>query len=171
MTNIQTLTDQIKAAIAAQPDLKAKVAFINQLRAAIAEASPLREPVDLIQWVDAECLQANNYNPNKVATPEMSLLYESIKQDGYTQPIVAYKMGDRQYEIVDGFHRNRVGKEFDDIKERVHGYLPVVLINKPLDERIGSTIRHNRARGTHQIRAMSDIVVDLVKEEIGRAHV
>lgn len=164
MNEIKELAERIKSLIASQHDLKEKIALINQLRNIIAEVSPIKEPVDLLQWVESDLLQANNYNPNKVATPEMNLLYESIKQDGYTQPIVAYKMGDRHYEIVDGFHRNRVGKEFDDIKARVHGYLPVVLINKPLDERIGSTIRHNRARGTHQIRAMSDIVVDLVKE-------
>jgi len=73
-------------------------------------------------------------------------------------------VGDGNYEIVDGFHRSRVGKENIDIAARTKGFLPVVVIDKPLDERMGSTIRHNRARGTHQIRSMSDIVLDLVRQ-------
>ncbi|MGG3987667.1 ParB/RepB/Spo0J family partition protein [Bacillus smithii] len=112
----------------------------------------------------ADQVQANEYNPNKVASPEMKLLHTSIKLDGYTQPIVVYRLNNGKYEVVDGFHRNRVGKEYADIRERIHGYLPVVVIDKPLDERMGSTIRHNRARGTHQIRSMSDIVIDLSRE-------
>ena len=79
------------------------------------------------------------------------------------RPIVAYKLDNGEYEVVDGFHRNRVGKEYKDINKRIHGYLPLVILDKPLDERIGSTIRHNRARGTHQIRSMSEIVIDLSK--------
>ena len=107
-------------------------------------------------------MQANDYNPNKVAPPEMRLLELSIKQDGYTQPIVAYydKKQDK-YIIVDGFHRHRVGKESKDVKERVKGYLPLVVIDKPLKERIASTIRHNRARGTHEILPMAKIVEKL----------
>uniref|UniRef100_UPI000377ECA4 IbrB-like domain-containing protein n=1 Tax=Streptococcus sobrinus TaxID=1310 RepID=UPI000377ECA4 len=84
----------------------------------------------------ADQVQANAYNPNKVATPEMKLLHTSIKLDGYTQPIVAYKLDDDKYEVVDGFHRSRVGKEYKDINERVHGFLPVVVIDKPIDERM-----------------------------------
>ena len=112
----------------------------------------------------ADNIEANEYNPNKVASDEMNLLYESIRLDGYTQPIVAYKKDDTNYEIVDGFHRNRVGREHKDINERLHNYLPLTIIDKPLDERMGSTIRHNRARGSHQIRSMSDIVCDLSQE-------
>lgn len=141
-----------------------KVELLNQARKAISELSPFEDPVDYIQWVPMKYIHANSYNPNKVATPEMKLLHESIKTDGYTMPIVAYKISEKKYEIVDGFHRNRVGKEYLDIKERVYGYLPLSIIDKPLDERIGSTIRHNRARGTHQIRPMSDIVIELVRE-------
>lgn len=107
--------------------------------------------------------QANEYNPNKVASPEMKLLHTSIKLDGYTQPIVTYPLEEGKFEVVDGFHRNRIGKEYKDISDRIHGYLPIVVINKPVDERMGSTIRHNRARGTHQIKSMSDIVLDLSK--------
>lgn len=141
-----------------------KVEFLNAIRGKISELSPFNEPVDYVRWVKAEKVQANEYNPNKVASPEMKLLYLSILLDGYTQPIVAYKLPNDKYEVVDGFHRNRVGKEHKDIYERIHGYLPIVVIDKPLDERMGSTIRHNRARGTHQIRDMSDIVVELTKQ-------
>ncbi|MCI1856523.1 MAG: ParB/RepB/Spo0J family partition protein [Sporolactobacillus sp.] len=125
--------------------------------------SPFSDPVDLVQWIPNENIQANHYNPNKVASAEMNLLYTSIQKDGFTQPIVAYYLGDGQYEIVDGFHRNRIGRDYPDIVERMHGYLPLSVIHKPLDERIGSTIRHNRARGTHQIRSMSEIVLSLAK--------
>lgn len=141
-----------------------KVQFLNTIREKLAELSPFEEPVDCVRWVKADKVQANEYNPNRVASPEMKLLYKSIKLDGYTQPIVVYRLENGKYEVVDGFHRNRVGKEYKDINERIHGYLPVVVIDKPLDERMGSTIRHNRARGTHQIRDMSDIVVELTKQ-------
>lgn len=141
-----------------------KVMYLNIINVNLADISPFNEPINNIQWVPAEKVHANEYNPNKVATPEMKLLYESIRLDGYTQPIVAYDLDDGDYEIVDGFHRNRVGKEHEDIKERLHGYLPLTIIDKPLDERMGSTIRHNRARGSHQIRSMSDIVMDLSLE-------
>ena len=144
-------------------NLDEKVQHLNLIKANIADISPFEEPVDCVRWIKAEDVQANEYNPNKVAGPEMKLLHTSIKLDGYTQPIVAYKLENGKYEVIDGFHRNRIGKEFQDINKRIHGYLPLVIINKPLDERMGSTIRHNRARGTHQIRSMSDIVLDLVK--------
>lgn len=144
-------------------NLDEKVQHLNLIKANISDISPFEEPVDCVRWIKAEDVQANEYNPNKVASPEMKLLHTSIKLDGYTQPIVAYKLENGKYEVIDGFHRNRIGKEFKDINKRIHGYLPLVIINKPLDERMGSTIRHNRARGTHQIRSMSDIVLDLVK--------
>lgn len=141
-----------------------KVNFLNELRLEISKISPFNEPIDCVQWVKADSIQANEYNPNKVASPEMDLLHTSIKLDGYTQPIVTYDLKNGSKEVVDGFHRNRIGKEYGDIKERVYGYLPVTTIDKSLDERMGSTIRHNRARGTHQIRNMSEIVIDLTKE-------
>ena len=144
-------------------NLDEKVETINYIKNVIHEISPFSEPVDNVQWVKCEHVFANEYNPNKVASTEMKLLHTSIKLDGYTQPIVAYKLDNGEYEVVDGFHRNRVGKEYKDINKRIHGYLPIVVLDKPLDERIGSTIRHNRARGTHQIRSMSEIVLDLAK--------
>lgn len=144
-------------------NLDEKVSAINHIKEVLTEVSPFQEPVDCVRWIKSENIKANEYNPNKVASPEMKLLHTSIKLDGYTQPIVAYKLADGEFEVVDGFHRNRVGKEYKDINERIHGYLPIVVIDKPLDERMGSTIRHNRARGTHQIRSMSDIVIDFTR--------
>ena len=118
--------------------------------------------------VPVEKIKANTYNPNAVAPPEMKLLYESIKEDGYTMPIVCYyaKVEDL-YVIVDGFHRYRIIKEHQDIYEREKGMLPVSVIEKPLDQRMASTIRHNRARGNHDVDLMSNIVKEL--HELGRS--
>lgn len=118
-------------------------------------------PVSRVLWVPAELVQANDYNPNSVAPPEMRLLELSIEQDGYTQPIVTWLREDGVYEVVDGFHRHRVGKEKLKLS-----HLPVVVINADRQEksdRIASTIRHNRARGKHAVSAMSDIVQELAR--------
>lgn len=145
-------------------ELDEKVDALNEIRRMLHAHSPFaNEPCDCVEWVKQENVQANEYNPNHVASPEMKLLYRSVKLDGYTMPIVTYDLGKGEREIVDGFHRNRVGREHTDIKERIHGYLPVSTIDKPVDERIGSTIRHNRARGTHGIRPMADIVTELTQ--------
>lgn len=161
---IEKLTNELISSISAM-NLDEKVDAINYIRQQISSVSPFQaEPVDCVLWVKSDTIQANEYNPNVVASPEMKLLHTSIKLDGYTQPIVTYDMQNGMREVVDGFHRNRVGKEYPDIKKRTHGYLPVTTLDKPIDERIGSTIRHNRARGTHQIRPMSDIVLNLSKE-------
>lgn len=163
MSNLENLLNQLKEEVN-KLSLDDKVAAINMIKETVSEVSPFEEPVDVVKWVKADEVHANSWNPNRVASPEMKLLYESIKLDGYTQPIVAYKNEDGSYEVVDGFHRNRVGKEKKDISKRLHGYLPLVTIDKPIDERMGSTIRHNRARGTHQIKSMSDIVLELTKQ-------
>jgi len=145
-------------------DLDDQVTFFNAARAELHEASPFgEEPVDLIEWVPAEEVTANDYNPNAVAPPEMELLRLSIMADGFTQPIVT-NQEDEDRVVVDGFHRNRVGKELADVRERLHGYLPVVQIRADRvdrGDRIASTIRHNRARGKHQVEAMSNIVLEL----------
>ena len=127
-----------------------------------------KSPVYNIQAVPVEKIVPNDYNPNAVAPPEMKLLYDSIKSDGYTMPIVCYydKLKD-SYIIVDGFHRYRIMKEYTDIYERENGLLPVSVIDKPLDQRIASTIRHNRARGSHDVDLMSNIVKEL--HEFGRS--
>lgn len=112
--------------------------------------------------VPIEKIQANTYNPNHVAPPEMKLLYDSIKEDTYTMPIVCYYLPDvDKYEIVDGYHRYTVMLTHKDIYEREHGLLPVSVIDKPLSDRMASTVRHNRARGTHDIDLMTNIVAEL----------
>lgn len=128
--------------------------------------SKFKSPVYNVIPVPIEKVHANLYNPNHVAPPEMKLLYDSIKEDGFTQPCVCYKMEDGTYEIVDGFHRYTIMKTYKDIYEREDGKLPVVVINKPLSERMASTIRHNRARGSHDVDLMSNIVRDL--KEMGK---
>jgi len=137
---------------------------INQIRKRIHNCSPFKqEPVDLVLWVKSGTVKANDYNPNNVAPPEMELLRLSIAEDGYTQPIVTFDCVDTR-EVIDGFHRHRVGKECVQIQSRIHGYLPVVTINESRQDkgdRIASTIRHNRARGKHKVDSMSDIVVEL----------
>lgn len=127
-----------------------------------------KSPVYGVRPVPIDKIRANEYNPNAVAPPEMRLLYDSIKQDGYTMPIVCYyHAADDMYEIVDGFHRYRVMLEHDDIRERENGMIPVSVIDKPIDERMASTIRHNRARGSHDVELMGNIVAELHK--IGRS--
>ena len=125
-------------------------------------------PVYNVRPVPIEKIVPNTYNPNAVAPPEMKLLYDSIREDGYTMPIVCYHMKDRDlYVIVDGFHRYRVMLEHPDIRERECGMLPVAVINKSIDNRMASTIRHNRARGSHDVDLMSNIVREL--HEMGRS--
>lgn len=127
-----------------------------------------KSPVYNVIAVPIEKVVPNTYNPNTVAPPEMKLLYDSIKEDGYTMPIVCYyaKEQDR-YIIVDGFHRYRVMLEYPDIYQRENGMLPVSVIDKPLAQRMASTIRHNRARGSHDVDLMSNIVKEL--HELGRS--
>lgn len=142
-----------------------KVEIINEIKKQLHEVSPFNtEPVDCVLWVKNDSVHANDYNPNSVAPPEMELLRLSISNDGYTQPIVSMDNNNGTREVIDGFHRNRVGKECEDIQKRVHGYLPVVTIRESQSDknnRVASTIRHNRARGKHKVESMSEIVVDL----------
>lgn len=159
LLNLQALLDEISVMGTAK-----KIEALNLARRELHKISPFAsEPVDCIQWVPADNVFANDYNPNSVAPPEMKLLQLSIREDGYTQPIVAH--GNIEHsEVVDGFHRNRVGRECKDINERIQGYLPIVLINSDREDkadRMASTIRHNRARGKHSVDGMSAIVQDL----------
>jgi Predicted transcriptional regulators len=145
-------------------DIDDQVSALNSLREKLHERSPFSEPVENIKWVKQDHVEGNDYNPNEVATPEMDLLHKSIKEDGYTQPIVTYQTDDEYFEVVDGFHRMLIGKNREDIRERLYDHVPVTVIDKSLDERMSSTIRHNRARGTHQIRDMSNLVADLIEQ-------
>jgi ParB-like chromosome segregation protein Spo0J len=162
MQNLKSIIEEIS-----NLELDEKVIAINKIKLMLHEISPFStEPVDCVLWVKNNSVHANDYNPNSVAPPEMELLRLSISADGYTQPIVTMLENEGSREVIDGFHRNRVGKECSDIQKRVHGYLPVVTINESREDkgdRIASTIRHNRARGKHKVTAMSDIVVDLKK--------
>lgn len=127
-----------------------------------------KSPAYNIISVPIEKIRANEYNPNAVAPPEMKLLYDSIKEDGYTMPIVCYfHQEDNMYEIVDGFHRYSIILKHKDIYERENGCLPVSVIDKPIGERMASTIRHNRARGSHDVDLMSNIVGELI--EMGKS--
>ena len=115
-------------------------------------------PVSSVQWVERDRVHANDYNPNAVAPPEMKLLRLSIETDGYTQPIVVWEDDGETFEVIDGFHRYRVGCDLG------LSHLPVVVINRERidrSDRIAATIRHNRARGKHQVGGMSDIVQEL----------
>jgi len=172
------LIEQAKSLVSelAQLPEDERLEAINQIRLAIHEVSPMKdEPVDCVLWVEAETVQANDYNPNVVAPPEMKLLEHSIDVDGFTQPIVTFPVNGHR-EVVDGFHRNRVGKESKSVSKRLHGYLPVTTIRsdrQDRNDRIAATIRHNRARGRHQVDNMSEIVVELSRrnwsdEKIGR---
>jgi ParB-like chromosome segregation protein Spo0J len=158
-------------------ELDEKISAINEVKKELHKISPFKsEPVDCVLWIKNEFIYANDYNPNSVAPPEMKLLHISISEDGYSQPIVSMIDENGNREVVDGFHRHRVGKEYDDVRDRVFSYLPVVAINEnrtDKSDRIASTIRHNRARGKHKVTAMSDIVLELKKrnwsdEKIGK---
>jgi ParB-like chromosome segregation protein Spo0J len=157
-------------------DLDERVATINAIREELTRWSPFQdEPVDFVRWVPVAEVEANDYNPNAVAPPEMELLRISIMADGYTQPIVTNDE-DGTRVVIDGFHRNRVGRECEDVAARIQGYLPVVQIRSDRvdrGDRIAATIRHNRARGKHQVDRMADIVLELKRrnwsdEKIGR---
>ena len=130
----------------------------------------MKSPVYNVKAIPIEKIQENSYNPNAVAPPEMKLLYQSIKEDGYTMPIVCYYLSEiDKYEIVDGFHRYTVMKTHKDIYEREQGCLPVVVIDKDISNRMASTIRHNRARGSHSIELMTNIVSELTKSGMSDA--
>lgn len=157
-------------------DTAGRVELLNDLRVELARHSPFSShPVDCVQWVRAVDVEANDYNPNSVAPPEMKLLKISIQADGYTQPIVTCREG-ASVTVVDGFHRARIGREDTEVSASCHGYLPVVSINHDREgrpDRIAATVRHNRARGKHAVDGMSSIVVELARrnwndEKIGR---
>ena len=156
--------EELKKELLSIESIEERTEAINEIKRMLKDVSPFTtEPVECVQWVKSDLVIANDYNPNSVAPPEMELLHTSIQEDGYTQPIVVWQH-DGIYEVVDGFHRNRVGKEYEDIRNRIYNYLPVVIINNDREDkgdRIASTIRHNRARGKHKVEAMSDIVIEL----------
>lgn len=147
-----------------QLDLAQRVETINKIKVLLNQHSPMKQhPIDLVLWVPQADVRKNDYNPNSVAPTELKLLETSITEDGYTQPVVTW-ISETGREIIDGFHRSKVAKESAKVAETLHGYIPVTTVrdqqtNK--SNRMASTIRHNRARGTHSVDAMSEIVLEL----------
>lgn len=160
--------DAILAASEAAPD---KFAFLNEVQDFIyKKLNPTGQPVGDVRWVPIDMVEPNDYNPNSVAVKEMSLLYTSISHDGYTQPIVTiYDPAKKKYIIVDGFHRYFTAKKHKDILERNCGMLPIVVIDKDINERMAATVRHNRARGKHSITGMSSMVFSMLKNGMSDA--
>ena len=125
----------------------------------------LPSPIEDLQWIDPNTLKANDYNPNSVAKTEMKLLLKSIEKDGYTQPVVVVWDEDKKkYVIVDGFHRTTVMKTNKSVQESTQGRLPVVVLEKDINDRMAATVRHNRARGTHSVVSMSEMVFSMLEE-------
>jgi ParB-like chromosome segregation protein Spo0J len=159
------MTDGLRAAITAEIEQSAdRIATIEAIKSLLHDLSPLKEqPINRVRWVPVEKVTPNDYNPNSVAMQEMSLLYTSIIHDGYTQPIVTVYNEERDlFEIVDGFHRYYTCKTQADVRERNHGMLPIVVLNKDTNDRMASTVRHNRARGKHSVAGMSNLVFQML---------
>jgi len=160
MTVINTIRTQMD-----ELSTQERIEFLEGLKCDLHELSPIQQPVDLVMWVPIEEVQANDYNPNSVAGKEMKLLYTSIKHDGYTQPIVTIYDDDiKKYIIVDGFHRYFTAKANKDILDRNCGRLPVVVIEKDINERMAATVRHNRARGAHSVDGMANMVFSMLEK-------
>lgn len=173
-TKHKELAEQIASIVSSTDCLDAKVQLLNEVRELLHQVSPFKEePIDFVKWVSTDIVAANDYNPNSVAPPEMKLLEHSIDHDGYTQPVVGWNLGET-YEVIDGFHRTRVAKESLVVRQRLSGFLPIVSIteeNQSRNDRIASTIRHNRARGKHNVNSMSDIVIELKKRNWSDARI
>lgn len=161
-----TRLEWLEQLLAQLPDAE-KIDFSNRIKALLHRYSPFRaEPVDCVQWVPVEQIQENSYNPNQVAPPEKRLLYISLLRNGFTQPLVVWPDRPGHYSLVDGFHRYTLAQQRSVLRQRLHGYLPVVAITADeahKTQRMAATIRHNRARGQHQIQAMSAIVQELTR--------
>jgi ParB-like chromosome segregation protein Spo0J len=145
--------------------IEEQINYIEEMKAELHELSPLQsQPVNRIRWVDIEKVCPNDYNPNEVARKEMGLLYTSILHDGYTQPVVTIYDEERDmFVIIDGFHRYFTCKTNQDIKDRNHGKLPIVVLEKSINDRMASTVRHNRARGEHSVTGMSSMVFQMLE--------
>ena len=138
---------------------------INEIENELYNKNPLKHnPVSRVQFIDVDKIEPNDYNPNAVAKNEMKLLEISIDHDGYTQPTVTIYDKERdKYVIVDCFHRYYVMKTSKLINERNGGKLPIVVLDKDINDRMASTVRHNRARGKHSVTGMGNIVCEMIK--------
>lgn len=170
MTDIMTKAYELADMIASLGNDDEKIAVLNAVRGALHEVSPLKHhPVDFVQWQKSEDVEANEYNPNAVAPPEMKLLIRSIEEDGYTMPIVSFP-DTNIIRIVDGFHRRKAERTSKVIHESTLGYIPLSTIRpdkRDVSDRMASTIRHNRARGTHSGDLMVNIVAELTEAGMG----
>lgn len=152
------------------PELAERVETINKQLGDAFEQMPWTFPVGFVRWVHVSRVQSNDYNPNNVAPQEMQLLYTSIAEDGYTQPVVALWDPDAgpdqngRYVVVDGFHRYLVMCSFQDIYDQTGGFLPIVVLDTTPADRIASTVRHNRARGKHSVQGMGNLVFQMLEE-------
>lgn len=156
---IEKLTSDLVSEIEKIKDIQEKIDVLNFVRLKLHEVSPEKHnPVDFVFWAKLEDVKANDYNPNHVAKREMDLLHQSIKQDGYTMPVVSFLEDDPKRVIVDGFHRYSISFLHPKIKEKNHGRLPVSTVNKEMSDRMASTIRHNRARGKHEVELQASLV-------------
>lgn len=164
------LFNQISEAVQSAPD---KLAAIEAIREHLHSISPVNsQPVDRIRWVPVEMVEPNDYNPNSVAKVELGLLYTSILHDGYTQPVVTiWDEAAQKYVIIDGFHRYFTCRNNQDIRDRNHGMLPIVVLDKPINDRMASTVRHNRARGKHSVDGMSNMVFQMLENGWSEAEI
>lgn len=162
--DVEKLIDNLKDGLLAVSDEKSRQAALEKVRQVLSEVSLHKEqPIDNVQWIPIGRVQANDYNPNSVATNEMRLLYTSISHDGYTQPVVTiYDESIDKYVIIDGFHRYSTMKHHKDIYDMNDGKLPCVVLNKDINERMAATVRHNRARGKHSVNGMGNIVFNML---------
>jgi hypothetical protein len=169
---VRELISQLCEVISDIKDSDEKIDTINFVRKQIHEISPLKHhPVDFVAWEKSNDVEPNNYNPNAIPPPEMLLLYESISNDGYTMPIVGFRDSEN-IKIVDGFHRRETEQRNEDVSKSTFGRIPISSIRAEQSEtgdRMASTIRHNRARGVHNIDLMSTIVTELVEMGKGDA--
>jgi len=164
---VPNLDDTLKQAITdGYNNAEDKQEFFNEVKDFMYRVLSPRhsQPIDFVRWVPVEQVQANDYNPNSVAGNEMRLLYTSISHDGYTQPVVTvFDHELNKYVIVDGFHRYTIMRRYEDIYKLNDGRLPIVVIDKDINDRMASTVRHNRARGKHSVAGMGKIVFDMLK--------
>ncbi len=164
---IRSLISDLREAIDGLENDDIKIDTLNYVRGELHSVSPLKHhPVDYVQWIKSNDVEANEYNPNKIPPPEMELLYKSIAEDGYTMSIVTFNNPEGKIKIVDGFHRRLMEQIHSDISDSTKGRIPLTFIRSSQSEkgdRMASTIRHNRARGVHNIELMSTIVAELVE--------
>lgn len=143
-----------------------KVEIYNRISSQLYEFLGLDHPALNVQLVPIEQVEGNDYNPNNVAPPEMKLLELSIRKDGITMPVVvaSQKRGEN-WTVVDGFHRTRICKKVPEIKESLKNYLPITVLDKSLENRVAATVRHNMARGTHQVELSANLVTFLKRND------